>query len=49
MENQRASTVKIKKLTQAYKDGLIYLANELIDPQEDSALRRAYKQLERGV
>ena len=49
MENQRVSKVKIKKLTQAYKDGLIYLANELIDPQEDSALRRAYKQLERGV
>lgn len=49
MENQRVSKVKIKKLTQAYKDGLIYLASELIDSKEDEALRKAYKQLEKGV
>lgn len=49
MENQRVAKVKIKKLTQAYKDGLMYLANELIDPRESSDLRKAYKQLEKGV
>lgn len=49
MENQRVEKVKIKKLTQAYKEGLLYLANDLIDQSEASNLRRAYKQLERGV
>ena len=49
MENQRIAKVKIKKLTQAYKDGLMYLANELIDPKEVGDLRKAYKQLEKGV
>lgn len=49
MENQRISKVKIKKLTQSYKDGLMYLASDLIDPREDGVLRKAYKQLEKGV
>lgn len=49
MENQRVAKVKIKKLTQAYKDGLMYLANELIDPRESGDLRKAYRQLEKGV
>lgn len=49
MENQRVSRVKIKKLTQAYKDGLMYIAEELIDPKEGADLRKAYKQLEKGV
>lgn len=49
MENQRAEKVKIKKLTQAYKDGLMYLTNELIDLNEAGNLKRAYKQLEKGV
>lgn len=48
MENQRVEKVKIKKLTQAYKDGLMYLASELIDPSEEGSLRKAYKQLEKG-
>lgn len=49
MENQRVAKVKIKKLTQAYKDGLMYITEELIDPKESGDLRRAYKQLEKGV
>ncbi len=49
MENQRVAKVKIKKLTQAYKDGLMYITEELVDQRESGDLRRAYKQLEKGV
>ncbi|MCI9084740.1 MAG: hypothetical protein HFH46_03920, partial [Bacilli bacterium] len=49
MENQRVAKVKLRKLTTAYKEGLMYLAEELIDENESNELRKAYKQLEKGV
>lgn len=49
MENQRVAKVKLRKLTQLYKDSLIYIAEELIDPRESGELRKAYRQLEKGV
>ncbi len=49
MENQRVAKVKLKKLTQLYRDSLMYIAEELIDPRESGDLRKAYRQLEKGV
>lgn len=49
MDNQRVAKVKLKKLTQLYKDSLMYLTEELIDPRESGELRKAYRQLEKGV
>ena len=49
MENERVSRVKLKRLTQSYKDGLMYITEDLIDPNESGDLRKAYKQLEKGV
>ena len=50
MENQRMSKVKLKKLTTLYKESLYYIADEIIGEQRESAnLRKAFKQLEKGV
>lgn len=49
MENQRVAKVKVRRLTQLYRDSLMYLAEELIDPRESGELRKAYRQLEKGV
>ena len=49
IENQRVSKVKVKRLTQLYKESLMYLAEKLIDENEINALRKAFKQLEKGV
>ena len=49
MENQRVAKVKLKRLTQLYKESLMYIAGELIDPSETGELKKAYKQLEKGV
>lgn len=49
MENQRVAKVKLKKLTQLYKESLMYLTEELLDQGEAVGLRKAFKQLEKGV
>ncbi len=50
MENQRTRKIKLKKLTKTYKEGLEYLAEEILDnPQENAKLAKAFKQIEKGV
>lgn len=50
IENQRVEKIKFKKMTDLYKQNLLYLANELVDErQEMDMLKRALKQLEKGV
>lgn len=49
MENQRVAKVKVKKLTQLYKESLMYLVAELLDQGETGGLKKAFKQLEKGV
>lgn len=50
MENQRVSKIKFKRLTQLYKDSLLYLAEDIVDNNQESAsIRKAFKQLEKGV
>ena len=49
MENQRVAKIKLKKLTQLYKDSLMYLTEKMIDSKEINKLKRVFKQVEKGV
>lgn len=48
-ENQRVAKIKFKKLSEQYKEALIYIAEELLGETEYSKLKKVFKQLERGV
>ena len=48
-ENQRVSKIKLKKLTTEYKEGLMYIVEEILKDEEIGNLRKVFKQLERGV
>lgn len=50
IENQMVHKIKFKKLTELYKESLLYIANELIEGKSDIMnLKKAFKQLEKGV
>lgn len=50
IENQIASKIKIKKLTQLYKESLYYITEQILnDTKEEADLRKAFKLLEKGV
>lgn len=50
IENQMVQKIKFKKLTELYKESLLYIANELVEDKADVInLKRAFKQLEKGV
>ena len=48
-ENQRAGKIKFKRLSQQYKDGLLVVANEVADDIGEGQIRRAIKNIERGM
>lgn len=48
-ENQRVAKIKFKKLSIQYKDGLAYLAEEILGNVSESNIRKAIKSIERGV
>ena len=48
-ENQRVSKIKKKKLTQSYKEGLMYIIEQIMEDNEIGNLRKVFRQLERGV
>ena len=48
-ENQRVAKIKFKKLSIQYKDGLAYLAEEILGNVSESNIRRAIKAIERNV
>lgn len=48
-ENQRVAKIKFKKLSIQYKDGLAYLAEEILGNVSESNIRRAIKTIERNV
>ena len=48
-ENQRVSKVKFKKLSVQYKDGLAYIAEEILGDANETRVRKAIKTIERGV
>lgn len=48
-ENQRISKVKFKKLSVQYKDGLAYIAEEILGDANEMRIRKAIKTIERGA
>ena len=48
-ENQRVSKIRFRKLSVQYKDGLEYLAEEILGDVSETRVRRAMKLVERGV
>lgn len=48
-ENQRVAKIKLKKLSIPYKDGLAYLTSEILGDISELSVRRAIKNIERGV
>ena len=48
-ENQRVAKIKFKKLSVQYKDGLAYLAEEILGNVSESNIRRAIKTIERNI
>ena len=48
-ENQRVAKIKFKKLSVQYKDGLEYLAEEILGDSNGMQVRKAMKNIEKGV
>ena len=48
-ENQRVAKIKLKKLSVQYKDGLAYLAEEILGNVSEGNIRRVIKTIERNV
>lgn len=49
IENQRVSKIKYRKLSTQYKEGLLYIAGEILENEDSFKLRKTFKQLEKGV
>lgn len=48
-ENQRVSKIKFKKLSEQYKEALIYIVEQILNENEYVTLKKIFKQLEKGV
>lgn len=48
-ENQRVAKIKFKKLSVQYKDGLAYIAEEILGDVSEANIRRIIKIIEKGV
>lgn len=47
--NQRVSKIKFKKLSNQYKEGLMYLTAKILDDIDSNLIRKTFKKIERGV
>lgn len=47
--NQRVAKIKFKKLSNQYKEGLIYVATKVLKDVDERIIRRAFTKIERGV
>lgn len=48
-ENQRVQKIKFKRLSVQYKDSLSFIAQQILNQNNDSYIRKAIKIIERGV
>lgn len=48
-ENQRVAKIKFKKLTALFKDGLLFITEDILEDTESSKIRKVFRKLERGV
>ncbi len=49
IENQRVSKIKFKKLSDQYKEALIYISEQILNQDEYAKMKKIFKQLEKGV
>ena len=48
-ENQRVSKIKFKKLSDQYKEALIYIVEQILNQDEYAKMKKIFKQLEKAV
>lgn len=48
-ENQRVAKIKFKKLSMQYKESLMYISEQILGSKDYYAIKRIFKQLEKGV
>lgn len=48
-KNQRVSKIKLKGLTNQYKEGLLYITNQIMGEENYPTLRKIFKKIEKGV
>lgn len=48
-ENQRVAKIKFRKLSIQYKDGLAYIAEQILGDVSESNIRKAIKNIEKGA
>ena len=49
IENQRVAKIKFKKLSDQYKEALIYIVEQILDQDEYAKMKKIFKQLERAI
>lgn len=49
VENQRVAKIKFRKLSNQYKESLIYIAQQILGQDDYFEIKRIFKQLEKGV
>lgn len=47
--NQRVSKIKFKRLSNQYKEGLMYVASKILQNADGKLLRNTFKKIEKGV
>ncbi len=48
-KNQRVSKIKLKGLTTQYKEGLLYITNQIMGEENFQTLKKVFKKIEKGV
>lgn len=48
-ENQRVAKIKFRKLSDQYKEALIYIVQEILEQDEYAKMKKIFKQLEKDV
>lgn len=48
-KNQRVSKIKIKGLTNQYKEGLLYITSQIMGEENYPMIRKVFKKIEKGV
>lgn len=49
IENQRVSKIKFKKLSTQFKETIIYIAENILEEDEYTKMKRAFKQIEKNI
>ena len=48
-QNQRVSKIKFKKLSEQYKEAMIYIVEQILNQNEYANMKRVFRQLEKNV